>query len=513
MNTSRYVLVSLVVVGLLSPPVAMIADAGPNSCERRNNNTFKKLLECVTLDGVRQHQAAFQAIADANGGNRATGSPGYVASVDYVVGLLSDAGYNVTVQPFDHVVYQANGPSTLEQTAPGTVVYVEETDYSLFSHTDPGDVTGSVTAVALQLGPGNGSTSGCEPTDFAGFPVGDVALLQRGACAFRTKAENAAAAGAVGAIIFNQGNETGREGLFLGTLSTLYSGGIPVMSASYDRGVEWSTTPGLVMHMIADVTRGNVTDYNVLAESNRGDPSNVVMVGAHLDSVAGGPGINDNGSGSAAILEIARKMAKVRPRNQVRFAWWGGMESGLIGSNHYVSNLTSEEIDVIALYLNFDTIGSPNFVRFIYDGDGSAFGSPGPAGSDAIEALFENLHMSAGLPFEPTEINFRSDYSAFISADIPFGGVFSGQEGIKTADQAAIFGGTAGDQYDPCYHLACDTFDNISFTALDQNADAAAHAVLTFAMTTSSVNGTDKANVKANKTVEDLEFKGSLAQN
>jgi Zn-dependent M28 family amino/carboxypeptidase len=479
----------------LTNPTAVIA--GPESCDNRVNNTQKKLQECVTVEGVREHQAAFQAIADENGGIRTSGTPGYDASVDYVVERMEAAGYDVTVQPFQFNAFIQLGPSTLEQTAPGSVTYVEDTDYNLMSQTDPGDVTESVTAVDLDLGLGNSSTSGCDATDFAVFPAGDIALIQRGACTFQLKAENAAAAGAVGAIIFNQGNTDDRKGLINGTLSSNYAGGIPVFFATYDRGVEWAGTSGLVLHMVADVFRGEATSFNVLGETPDGNPDNVIMVGAHLDSVNEGPGIQDNGSGSAAILEVAEQMAKVKPRNQVRFAWWGAEESGLIGSDFYVFGLSDEERDKIALYLNFDMIGSPNFVRFIYDGDGSAFGLEGPPGSDVIEEFFEDFYADQGLAFEPTEISFRSDYAAFFDSGIPFGGLFTGAEGIKTDDQAAIYGGTAGEQYDPCYHLACDTFDNISLEVLDLNSDAVAAATLQYAMNTEAVNGVKgKGNFK-----------------
>ena len=175
-------------------PTSVIA--GPKSCDNRVNNTHRKLLECVTVDGVREHQAAFQAIADANGGIRTSGTPGYDASVDYVVDQMEASGYDVTVQPFQFEAFIQLGPSTLEQVAPGAVTYVENTDYNLMSQTDAGDVTGPVTAVDLDLGLGNSSTSGCDAGDFAGFPAGDIALIQRGACSFQLKAENAAAAGA-----------------------------------------------------------------------------------------------------------------------------------------------------------------------------------------------------------------------------------------------------------------------------------------------------------------------------
>jgi Zn-dependent M28 family amino/carboxypeptidase len=237
----------------------------------------------------------------------------------------------------------------------------------------------------------------------------------------------------------------------------------------------------------------------------------VVVVGAHLDSVPEGPGINDNGSGSATILEVAEAMADlgVAPRNQVRFAWWGAEEYGLLGSEHYVSQLTAREIKDIAVNLNLDMVGSPNFVRFVYDGDGSATPDAGPNGSGVVEDVFLDYFGAAGLATAPTAFDGRSDYGPFIEVGIPAGGLFTGAEDLKTVEEAAIFGGTAGIAHDPCYHAACDTVANVSETALDQMSDAAAHAVLTFAMTTSAVPGTDKGNAKGKAAA--LEFKGSRA--
>ena len=219
-----------------------------------------------------------------------------------------------------------------------------------------------------------------------------------------------------------------------------------------------------------------------------------MLVGAHLDSVADGPGINDNGSGSAAILETALQMAElgIEPTNRVRFAFWGGEEDGLVGSDYYVAQLTARQLKEHAVNLNFDMVGSPNFVRFVYDGDGSAFGVTGPNGSARVEQVFLDYFSSQGLATAPTEFDGRSDYFAFINNGIPAGGLFTGAEGIKTAAQAAIYGGTAGAAYDSCYHQACDTIDNLSNVALDQMSDAIAHATLTFASTTSAVNGTAK---------------------
>ena len=235
------------------------------------------------------------------------------------------------------------------------------------------------------------------------------------------------------------------------------------------------------------------TDYNVIAELEGKNDDNVVMAGAHLDSVIEGPGINDNGSGSAAILETALMMANTKPENTLRFAWWAGEEQGLVGSTDYVEGLSQAERDRIALYLNYDMVGSPNYIFMVYDADESTFPAPEgvaiPAGSTAIEDLYESYYTLIGEPYDDTEFSGRSDYQAFIENDIPSGGLFTGAEEIKTEEQEAIWGGTAGEQFDPCYHEACDTFDNVDLHALEVNSDLIAFAQLTFAYSTESVNG------------------------
>ncbi len=192
----------------------------------------------------------------------------------------------------------------------------------------------------------------------------------------------------------------------------------------------------------------------------------------------------------------------------MRFAFWGGEEDGLIGSEYYVSQLSKAQIKQHAVNLNFDMLGSVNAVRFVYDGDGDAFGTTGPNGSDVIEGVFDDYFASQGLETEPTEFDGRSDYFAFINNGIPAGGLFSGAEGLMTAQEAVDFDGIAGAPYDPCYHQACDTIDNVDPETLEELADAAAHATLTFAQTTSAVNGTAKG-----KAVGQLDptFKGHLA--
>ncbi|MEU8939808.1 M28 family metallopeptidase [Streptomyces goshikiensis] len=222
-------------------------------------------------------------------------------------------------------------------------------------------------------------------------------------------------------------------------------------------------------------TSSGATGYNLIADWPGGDPNSVLMSGSHLDSVTAGPGINDNGSGSAAILETALAVSRagLQPTKHLRFGWWGAEELGMVGSKYYVNNLPAAEKTKISGYLNFDMIGSPNPGYFVYDDD------------PTIEQTFKNYYAGLGVPTEiETEGDGRSDHAPFKSAGIPVGGLFSGADYTKTAAQAQKWGGTSGQAFDRCYHSSCDTSANINDTALDRNADAIAYAVWTLGAAT-----------------------------
>ena len=480
-------------------PQAVSAAPAPG-CDARSNNTYQKLLECVTLEGVRAHQEAFQKIADNSDdpvypGTRAAGTVGYDRSVDYVAGLLRKAGYRVTLDPVD-VTF--NFPAELRQFAPVQADY----ETGVFTGSGSGEVRGNVIAVDINLTGDRASDSGCEAADFAGLDFSgdnDIALVQRGTCFFGTKAFYAEQAGAEAVVIFNQGNTPEREGLIVADATSVdepipgapgpVTHGIPVVGASFADGAALAQ-PGseAFVKVLPAETR---SDFNVIAELPGKNVNNVVMAGAHLDSVIEGPGINDNGSGSAALLETALKMANLNPENTLRFAWWAAEEQGLVGSHDYVDGLSQAERDRIALYMNYDMVGSPNYIFMVYDADESTFEAPVPVppGSEAIEDVYESYYTAVGEPYDDTEFSGRSDYEAFILAGIPSSGLFTGAEVIKTPEQEAIWGGDAGEQFDPCYHLACDTLQNVNLHALEVNSDLIAFAMLTFSYSTESVNG------------------------
>ena len=376
--------IAALLAAMLPALVASADAAAPPAaaCDHRSNNTYPKLLECVTLEGVREHQAAFQEIADNSTDpvypdTRAAGTDGYADSVEYVSGLLEDAGYEVTLDPVDITF---NFPAVLRQLTPIEAEY----ESGVFTGSGSGTVEGQVIPVDINLVGDRASTSGCEAADFAGIDWSgdaDIALVQRGTCFFGTKAFYAEQAGAEAVIIFNQGNTPDREGLIVADATSVdepipgapgpVTHNIPVVGASFANGEALAAAGSTAfVEVLPAETR---TDYNVIAELPGKNPNNVVMAGAHLDSVTEGPGINDNGSGSAAILETALTMANLKPQNTLRFAWWAGEEQGLVGSHDYVDGLSQAERDRIAMYMNYDMVGSPNYIFMVYDADESTF--------------------------------------------------------------------------------------------------------------------------------------------
>jgi Zn-dependent M28 family amino/carboxypeptidase len=496
-RASLVVIVALTLAAIGATP----ASADPIS----ESQGFRK---AVTVAGIREHQLALQQIADANGGTRAAGTPGYDASVDYVVEKATAAGYDVTLDEFTYVESFSEGsPPVLQETAPEQQTFIAGTrpafDGDFVSFTGTGDVTASVQGVDLVLPPGadpNSSTSACEVEDFAGFVPGNIALVQRGTCPYVQKAALAQEAGAAALILFNEG-QPGRTAVPNNLPLGAEGVHIPGVGTSFDVGVDLSD-PGTVARVKTEVLEQLGESVNVIAETPGGDPNRTVVIGAHLDSVPAGPGINDNGSGSGGILEIAEVFAEQgrTPRNKLRFMWYGAEELGLVGSTKYVEGLTQDEKDDILAMLNFDMIGSPNFARYVYDGDGTV-GPEGPTGSGFIEDVFVDYFASQGLFNEPTAFDGRSDYGPFIADGIPAGGLFTGAEAPKTAAQVAQYGGIVDAQLDPCYHAACDTFagtgdgpgataPGLGIVALDQMSDATAHAVLFFSKTKVDVRNT-----------------------
>jgi Zn-dependent M28 family amino/carboxypeptidase len=426
-----------------------------------------------------RHVQALQDIATANGGNRAAGTPGYDRSAEYVAEQLRAAGYTVRFEEFTFPFFEERSPPVVVSgpEQPDAFTPPREALRTLMS-SGSGDVTAPVQAVDLALSeePLQTSTSGCEREDFADFKPGHIALVRRGTCPFQTKAELAQAAGAAGLIIMNQG--TGDQtGTFGGRLAT--QAAIPVLGITTEVGrklAEVAQNPSRSrVRLKVDAETGTRSTRNVLAD--RGDTSGrLIVVGAHLDSVSEGPGMNDNASGTAAVLETALRLAKEpATATPIRFAFWGAEERGLIGSRYHLDALSEEERRRIRFYINLDMVGSVNPGRFIQLSQ-----TERTAETAGIIQAFTDHFESRSLAVEERSRNqrgFGSDDAAFAAKDIPTLGLFTGAGNAKSDEHAARFGGEAGQPYDPCYHKACDNAGNVDRAVLGQMTDALTHVL------------------------------------
>ncbi len=417
------------------------------------------LADALTPRGVRTHMAALQRVADEHGGNRAAGTPGYAASVRYVEKTLREAGYRVRRQPFT-ISYS----ETLAETArvPGVGQLSP-----LVMEGSPSTQSRVTAPLALPSDP-----LGCSAESFNDLR-GSVVLVRRGTCTFGQKSGHAADAGAVAVLIYNGADEPS-DAPFFGSLgNTTVENFIPTAGLTRRTGerlAERLRQGELAVTLELRVRRTVRQTANVLAEPvTDAEPESVVMVGAHLDSVPEGPGINDNGSGVGLTLELARNLAASDRAEGVRFAFWGAEELGLLGSSHYVEGLSPAELEDIDAYLNFDMVASPNAAPFAY-------------GDPAILETFGAAFAGRGLELIPDALGGRSDHAPFEDAGVRVAGLFSGAEGSKSGAEAKAYGGSAA-PYDACYHQACDTLlgsrTPISTRYLDLFADAAADALQT----------------------------------
>ncbi|MGW6914872.1 M28 family metallopeptidase [Kitasatospora sp. NPDC054939] len=473
---------ALAVAGLVTP--LLLVGAGSAAADpdpaRKAAQLAAKLVDRADGEDAYESLEAFQRFAKRNGGHRVAGSKGHEESARYVYEQARRAGLKVSKQEFDYMFFQVLAERLQVVSPTGEDVPIIPMTYS------GGGPAGGL-AAQLAVVPVD-ATTGCEAADYAaGAFTGKVALIKRGGCNFAVKQAAAADAGAVGAIVYNN-----TEGELNGTLGDPAAGRVPTGGITQAAGealaAKAAAGPVTVNLDIRTFIEKRRT-WNVIAETRGGDAENTVIVGSHLDSVLAGPGINDNGSGSAGVLEVAKELGNRPVKNKVRFIWWSAEEFGLVGSEHYVAQLSEAEKKRIKLYLNFDMIASPNYAQFVYDGDDSDHtgAGAGPAGSAQLERSINAYLDRRGKPHEGADFTGRSDYGPFIEVGIPSGGTATGAEGIKTAAQAARYGGTAGVAFDKCYHKACDNLSNLDLDAFDVNIDVIANAVGTYAWDLSSL--------------------------
>ncbi|KAJ9658983.1 Leucyl aminopeptidase yscIV [Neophaeococcomyces mojaviensis] len=434
--------------------------------------TSEALQALIDLDELRGGAQQLQDFAYAYPDrNRVFGSSAHNDTVNFLAEVLRSTGfYNVEVQPF--VELYSGGDSAL--TINGV-----PTNNTLFTYTPSGTATAPLVAV---------SNLGCATSDYPPQATGAIVLISRGNCTFAQKVTNAAAARALAAIVYNN-----IEGTIAGTLGGLGEY-VPTVGTDLATGksllASLQNGTNLIATLEVNSVLENRTTFNVIAETKSGNHDSVLALGAHTDSVEAGPGINDDGSGTIGLLNVAIALSNFTVTNAVRFCFWSAEEFGLLGSTYYVTTLNEtapQELAKIRAYLNFDMIASPHYAYMIYDGDGSAFNLTGPAGSAEIESMFEDYYTAAGKTFNATAFDGRSDYGPFLDVGIAAGGIFTGAEEIKTDEGQDIWGGEEEIAYDVNYHQAGDNIFNLALDAFLLNTKLIAHSVATYATTFDSL--------------------------
>ncbi|UNI13951.1 Aminopeptidase Y [Purpureocillium takamizusanense] len=413
----------------------------------------------------RLYDVAKLSEPEYNHPTRVIGSRGHLGTLEYIKSVLATLGdyYNVTEQVFPAVT------GTVREAR--LVIGTDVPSATAFSLSPPTKNKQPVYGDLILV-----HGSGCKSSDYPQNATNNIVIVLRGECSFGAKSELAGRAGAVAAVVVN--NE---EGDLHGTLGEPNEHHVATFGLSKELGDKYldqlkeGKSLDSIAYMDSDVN--TIMTTNIIAQTTHGDPNNCVAVGGHSDGVEEGPGINDDGSGSLSVLEIAVQLSSFRVNNCVRLAWWAGEEEGLLGSNYYVQSLSEEENKKIRLFGDYDMMASPNFAYQVYN----ATDDENPAGSQLLRDLYIDWYTEQGLNHTLIPFDGRSDYDGFIRAGIPAGGIATGAEGIKTAEEEAMFGGKKGEWYDPNYHQIGDDLTNLNHTAWEVNTRLIAHSVGTFA--------------------------------
>ena len=441
MKTRLQLISVLVAVGLILAIVVPTVLAGPGS------EDIKAL-----FDG---DETFAQIEALVGFGPRVTGTSAEQEAAAYIAAEMESYGLEVEIQEFDILYFEELSPPELGQVSPIFTVYEVDTDFATMDYSGSGNLTASLQAVDLDMPPTSNSTSGCEAADFAGFTPGNIALIQRGTCYYSDKAENAEDAGAVGVIIFNEGNTPGRIPLMYGTL-----GGpginIPVQSASFALGEELYnlTLAGDVeVYMFVETITEWRTSQNVIGTLEGTHPDQgIVYIGGHYDSVSGAPGANDDASGVAAMLEAAWVLSTKghRTKATLKFIAFGAEEIGLDGSYWYVVE-NEEEVSTMGIgMVNLDMIGVGDTLQIgnVWD-------------NDALEDYTGEKASAMGMTWESFTAGANSDHYYFEVVGVPV--VFLTQDP------------------DPYYHTPEDDLDKIQVDTLEANGELATAAMYDWA--------------------------------
>ncbi|KAK6537577.1 Leucyl aminopeptidase yscIV [Orbilia ellipsospora] len=442
-----------------------------------------KLQRLLSREGLEARAKELYAIAKRNNGTRAFDTAGSRETLNWIESNIPKDYFNIQRQYFNYT-------GLIDDEISITVDGVAQKEVGKVWLNGNGTVTAPVVLVP---------NFGCNATDYTtNIDVSrKIVLVTRGGdCAVGDRMILAGGAGATGLILWDTDLELLKD--ISGAYSTTWAA--PPSGSSFDpRNFIVSTVIGYTEGQAlvdkyqlkeSPFSKGNVTVTNryheqvfnianIIATTKGGNQDAIINFGAHTDSVREGPGINDNGSGMIAQIEVAKALSQFSINNAIQFCFWNGEEEGLLGSTYYTEHLSDSDAAKIVMNVDFDMLASPNYIYGVYKSVDFPFKTDAAkAGSDMIaQTLFDFLKDDAKMPSISTKLDGRSDYAGFLERGIPASGLFSGAEANKTEEEAKLFGGKAGEPYDACYHQACDTIDNLNYEAFLIGARSIAYTV------------------------------------
>lgn len=462
------------------------------------NSDVWDFVHSVKVDNVMKHLSELNRIAYNHPSRSRSVLNAYNQSADFVWRTLrGHTDCQLSKQYFKVPVWSLEGDQKLESTAPYSVQYQYGVDFMVMRYGGAGKQNLKSLSVT-QIGALNSLDFGCNEKSWSNFS-GGVALIEADYSAMRNSGcsvyEASLKAQAYGASAVMFSNPEDRKNLYNGRVRSVeWKDGdalvnIPVLSVSHSFGAFMAKSSSeMKLNLDINAKMTIATTLNIICDTDSGDSNNVVMFGAHLDSVPAGPGLVDNGSGSSSLLEVALQFFKngyhKTAKNRVRFAWWGAEELGLMGSRHYARELekTPVEKEKLVVYSNFDMLASPNYIPYVYQGSTAPtdIQSKSTQLQQIFEKFFKNIPAKKKPPhfrgnYELRPMSGGSDFYSFLEINVPSGGLATGAGELKTIEDRHRFGGMAKTQLDPCYHQACDTIENISQDVLNIMAKALAY--------------------------------------
>lgn len=440
------------------------SSSADNSEETILPDPWNNLIQKIDIDKINTHMVALNNIATENL-NRASGTIGYQKSIDYVKSQIPES-FELFEQTFQYKTKKISNSSKITLKINHKKYEINSDQINLKTLVNPVTINDHDLEFSNEIP----FPTGCNTFDYKGFlnELDDFFYAREGGCSLSQKMTIAKQNG-INLIIHLVENFEKNNHFDINKDELLYQIQVIEIRKSLLQYLLNNRSPKdkIVAKIDIEVQTVSTETTNLIVTSKEPEGGKIIMMGGHLDSVEEGAGINDNGSGISALLELMKLQdsESINNSHKVSFSFWGAEEAGLIGSTYYVDNLSKDEKSNIISYTNFDMIASKNYIRNIYEGN------------DLVKNSLKYYFDKNSLPYSFIEVGRRSDHYPFSAVGIATSGLFTGASSIKSTAGAKLYGGTAGEAYDPCYHKSCDTIDNVNLEILKEMVQSMAHSL------------------------------------